>query len=296
MVRVRVLIVVVVCLSGPFVPTAWAATIGDLVRAAEQADPAVSAIDPSAAAALTLALQTLRGAGVLDEDIASFVKRFNSPDVVSRAHRRQSRYTTDIKDAIDTIKAVANSILAPAGTLPPDLQKTVVELQREETAQALTWDIEILRRLERKYGPGSAKLNGLEVLANYGLQWSPWFGINTRDEPGPFEAVLAYVPSYFSRADEKMRLIGVAEIGLRQYIFRRGWGEGSGRLAFVRPAYTSYGVAWAGESDDPLTPPWRGSSRLGVFFGWGEIKAAYLFGDDQRFLVTQQIQLIPWVF
>ena len=45
-----------------------------------------------------------------------------------------------------------------------------------------------------------------------------------------------------------------------------------------------------------MTAPWRGKSRYGVFLGWGELKVAYLAGTDQRLLVTQQFQLVPWVF
>jgi hypothetical protein len=107
---------------------------------------------------------------------------------------------------------------------------------------------------------------------------------------------MAYSPSYISRSDDKMRLVGVAEIGLRQYFFASSWGSGSGPTSWLRPRYMSYGVAWAGRSDDPLTPPWKGDSRLGAFLGWGQLKVAWLAGDDQRVLVTQQFQLIPWVF
>jgi hypothetical protein len=93
-----------------------------------------------------------------------------------------------------------------------------------------------------------------------------------------------------------MRLIGVGEAGLREYFFRLGWGEGSGRFAFLRPGYASYGMAVTGASDDPLRPPWQGSPRFGVFVGWGAIKAAWIGGSERRFLVTQQFQLIPWAF
>ena len=93
-----------------------------------------------------------------------------------------------------------------------------------------------------------------------------------------------------------MRLTGVAEIGLRHYFFKEGWGTGTGKLAWLRPGFSSFGLAWSGRSDDPLTPPWKGDSRFGAFVGWGQMKIAWLGGEDNRVLVTQQFQIIPWVF
>lgn len=302
MVRLKaVALVVTLSLSGSLVAAADAATIGDLVIAAENASAAANldSSEPAAAAVLKRGLQTLRDAGVLDVDISTFVRRYTSPDAVARAHRRQGRYSsalTDISEAIDAIKVVANSVLPPINGLTPELRSTVRELMTAEQKEGLTWDLETLRRLERKFGPDSAHLNGVEVLAAYTLQRLPWFGVNKGGRPGPLEAVLAYVPSYFTRADKKMRLVGVAELGLRHYIFKQGWGAGSGTSAWLRPGYLSYGVAWAGPSDDPLSPPWKGSSRVGAYFGWGKIKVAWLASDDHRLLVTQQIQLVPWVF
>lgn len=299
MVRVRVLILVCAfSVCGPLVREAAPATIGDMVTAAQEAARNVDldTRDPAAADALAGAIETLRSARVLDEDIATFVRHFISPDAVALAHRRQGVYRTDIKTAIDAIKGLANSILPPLGGVTPALRAHVLELQTAEHTLGLEWDLDTLRRLERKYGPGSAKLNGLEVLGAYGLQRLPAFGVDGNGRPGPLEAVLAYSPSYITRSGEKMRLAGVAEIGLRHYFFSEAWGTGSGRWAWLRPGYSSYGLAWAGRSDDPMTPPWQGSSRFGAFLGWGQIKVAWLGGADQRLLVTQQLQLIPWVF
>lgn len=285
-------------IPGAAVRLAAAATVGELVTAVETAanTAGLRMHNAAAADALAAAVETLRTARVLDEDIATFVRQFTSPDALAIARRRQPHYDADIKTAIDTIKLMENEFLPGIGGGTPTLEALVMELSKAERETGLKWDIETLRRLERKYGPGSAKLNGLEVLAAYALQGSPAFGVDAGGRPGPLEAVLAYAPSYISRSDEKMRLIGVAEIGLRHYIFSPGWGNSSGRWAWVKPGYASYGVAWAGASDDPLTPPWQGAARVGAFFGWGDIKAAWLLGDDRRFLVTQQFQLIPWVF
>lgn len=278
--------------------TAEASTIGDLVRAAEQAalSAGLEQRNAEAAKALRTATATLRDARVLDEDITEFVERYVSPDAVALAHRRSSRYRPGVAAAIDTIKQV-KVLLERASVATLEFLATVRELQVAEQTERLNWDLESLRRLERKYGPDSAKLNGIEVLLAYVLQRSPAFGVNASGRPGPLELVFAYVPAYVTRSDEKMRLIGVAEIGLRQYFFKQGWGDGSGRLAWLKPGYMSYGVAWSSRSDDPLTPPWRGQSkRFGAFVGWGSLKVAWLGGKDQRILVTQQFQLMPWVF
>lgn len=299
MVRVKALCVVwVFALWGPLVPGAAAATIGELVAAAERAARAanLSVRNPEAAVAVAHAVDTLRKAGVLQEDITEFFERFTNPDATARAHRRQARYRAEIKSAIDAIKGLNNAVLDDVGGPPADLDAMVRELELARNSSLLEFELETLRLLERKYGPGSAKLNALEVVAAYGLQRLPSFGVSRAGRPGPLEAVLAYSPSYLTRSGDRMRLAGVAEIGLRHYFFGEAWGTGSGKWAWVRPRYSSYGLAWAGRSDDPLTPPWQGASRFGAFVGWGEIKVAWLGGDDQRLLVTQQIQLIPWVF
>ena len=298
MVRVRAFILACAWSFGVAAGDASAATIGDLVAAATRAAEGVnlSVRNPEAASEVFAAIETLRKANVLDEDITEFFTRFTSPDAVALAHRRQLRYTTDIKPAIDAIKAFNNAVLPSMGGPPAEFETMVAELQDAQMRSRLAFEIETLRLLERKYGPGSAKLNGLEVLAAYGLQRLPVFGVDPSGRPGPLEAVLAYSPSYITRSSDRMRLTGVAEIGLRQYFFRQAWGTGTGTWAWLRPGYSSYGLAWAGRSDDPLRPPWQGSSRFGAFVGWGQLKVAWLGGAGQRVLVTQQIQLIPWVF
>jgi hypothetical protein len=296
MARVRLLVVWAICIWGPAAPAA-AATVGQWVSGVESAAIAARLLPPAGEAqkALEQAKRTLTEANVLDEEIAGFVWRYASPDVLALARRSQGRFLADVSPAVTTIKQLF-SLLPDAAKVEEPLRGIVLELQTAETTASMKWDLEVLRRLERKYGPRSAKLNGLEVLVAYSLQRTPGFGIDsTTGYPGPLEAVLAYSASYLTRSDEKMRLVSVAEIGLRRYIFAQGWG-GPGRLSWLRPGYISGGLAVAGESDDPLTSPTQGASRYGAFFGWGEIKVAYLAGDNKRLLVTQQVQIIPWVF
>ena len=209
----RLFIVCVICVIGSDAqaqappPTL---TIGNLATAASQAATSanLAASNPQANDALSTALATLRDARVLDQEIPTFVREYTSPDAIALAHRRQHQYTPAIKTAIDTIKGVANGLLAPGGGLTPELTNAVVQLQDAEQKAGLVWDIETLRLLERKYGPGSAKLNGVEVGAAYLTQRWAAFGVNKGGRPGPFEVVLAYfarVHHPIGRRDEARR-------------------------------------------------------------------------------------------
>lgn len=292
MVRVSA-IVLVVCLSAA---SATASTMRDLLLAAEAAQPVLAKIDATAANELSAAIAALREADVLDESIEVFVGQMKAPGAAVRAHRGPKGIDQHLGAAIATIKRVANTQLAEADALPDPLRIAVVELQTAEQTAGLEVERTLLARFARKYGPGSAKLNGIEVLAAYALQRMPAFGVNAKGEAGPLEPILAYAPSYFSRSGRKNRVIGVAEVGLRHYFFGERWGRQKGRLAWLKPAYASYGVALSGNSDAPMTPPWQGATRVGAFFGWGALKVAYVGGEGKRLLVTQQLQFLPWVF
>jgi len=279
-----------ICLAAP-------STIREMVVAVQEAERTIPADkrNPAVAVELQRAIDVLTSAGVLDEEIETFFRRTEARDAQTLARRRQDRRVAGLSRAIDTVKEIINNNLADAKAITPEVRRTFTEWEDVERKSALQFNLETLRKLEVKYGPNSAKLNGLEVVLAYALQRTPGFGVG-RDGPGRFEAVAAYAPTYISRSDKKVRIVGVAEIGLRQYIFKPGWGKQTGRWAWLKPSYTSYGVAWSGRSDDPMRPPWQGASRAGAFFGWGEMKVAWLAGDDQRILVTQQFQLIPWAF
>ncbi|MBC7894220.1 MAG: hypothetical protein H7066_02350 [Cytophagaceae bacterium] len=154
--------------------------------------------------------------------------------------------------------------------------------------------LEKLNRFERKYGPDAPQLNGVEVGLNYVAQWIPLFLPNSEGWPSRFEIVGAYVPAYLTMVDSKARAVTVAEVGLRSYIWRAGWGGKEGGV--LRPGYLSFGVAVAGAQDGAFVSPLQGESRIGAFLGWGEAKVAFLGGDRKRVLVTRQFQAIPWVF
>jgi polyhydroxyalkanoate synthesis regulator protein len=315
--RLKTLVIVLLASCGLVATDAAAATVKDLLDTVSQAVTSAQDTTKAAAAqavaeqerrnqedllaslaraqtALGDARTTLTEAGVLEHDITAFAKQYVTPDALALARRRQHQFTARIDEAIDTIMAVSQSIL-PESALTQQLRDQVNALHVPGIDAGQQWNLETLRLLERKYGPKSAKLNGIEVLAAYVLQRNSAFGVDATGRPGPFEVVCAYVPTYLTRSDETMRVVGVAEVGMRQYIFKQTWG-GNGRFAFLRPGYVSYGMAVSGREDDPMRPPWQGASRFGAFFGWGAMKVAWLGGDDQRVLVTQQFQMLPFIF
>ena len=199
--------------------------------------------------------------------------------------------------ALDTLAMVM------AQELPRALEPIVGEDSTDRLLEALeafnfarrnvsiAQSLEKLRRYERKYGPGSPRLNGVEVLLNYGAQWLPGFRPNVEGWPGALEVVASYVPTYLTLVDGKGRAVSVGELGLRRYLWNKGFGSG-----LLKPGYLSLGVAVAGERDGAMASPLQGTSRVGAFFGWGEAKIAYVGGKEKRVLITRQIQLVPWVF
>jgi hypothetical protein len=168
-------------------------------------------------------------------------------------------------------------------------------LYRALLAQSLEDSLEKLRRYERKFGPGSARLNGVELVANYALQRVRHFGPDERGWPGPLEVVAAYTPTYVTVSEGSAHFVSAGELGLRRYFFGQAWGRG-GLKGVVRPAFTTLGMAVANEQDGALRWPWSGDPRVGVFVSWGEIKVAYVGGQARRVLISRQFQLVPWVF
>ncbi len=196
---------------------------------------------------------------------------------------------------------VAELKFAMEGRQPPVSDDSVdiiltpyTALQRGELQVSIATSLEKLNRFERKYGPEAPRLNLAEVGLNYVAQWVPPFRPNADGWPSRFEIVASYVPSYLTIADEKARAVTVAELGLRSYLWQRGWGGAVGGI--LRPGYLSVGVAVAGDRDGAFVSPLRGKARVGGFIGWGETKVAVIGGDERRLLITRQMQLLPWVF
>jgi hypothetical protein len=167
-------------------------------------------------------------------------------------------------------------------------------LHREQLAVSITTSLEKLNRFERKYGPGSPRLNLAEVGLNYVAQWVPAMRPTADGWPSRWEVVTSYVPTYLTIADKGVRAVTVGEVGLRAYLWKRGWGGADGGV--LRPGYVSFGLAAAGDQNGAFVSPLRGTTRLGAFVGWGETKVAYVGGRDRRVLVTRQLQVLPWIF
>lgn len=224
-----------------------------------------------------------------------------SAGVVAK-HRRPTAMTANDVEALDTLanvmERVYRTVLRDSAGLSPD---SIGRLMSPRTAwvfarrqRSIAHSVDKLMRFERKYGPGSPKLNGVEVLLNHGAQWIPFFQPDAEGWPSRFELVAAYVPTYLTVVDGDARAVTIAEVGLRSYVWRNGWGGRSGGV--LRPGYWSFGAALAGGSDGAMTSPFQGDMRPGVFIGYGDAKVAWISGPNSRFLVTRQVQLVPWTF
>lgn len=110
------------------------------------------------------------------------------------------------------------------------------------------------------------------------------------------EVVASYDAAYLTVVDEEPELISTAGFGIRYYLLGDGWGEEDGLTGFLKPGYFSLGVLIVPEEDGALVWPWWGEERLGGFFTWGELKLAYVGGDEDRFMVGRELQMIPWLF
>lgn len=167
---------------------------------------------------------------------------------------------------------------------------------------------EKLRRFEKKFGPGSVKLNGLEVLLNYGAQfvaWPPLFGVDADYSPRPWEIVAAYRTTYLtiektSSTDSKHRpqAVSVAEFGLRHYNFGKSWGveDASWLARALKPGSFSLGLLVGAQANGALKYPWSGTARLGPYLAWGGLKVGYLTGHDKRLIVSREVLVIPYLF
>lgn len=162
--------------------------------------------------------------------------------------------------------------------------------------RSMATSVEKLRRFERKYGPDAPTRNAAEVVLNYAAQWVPAFQPNAEGWPSRAEVIAAYVPTYVALPTNKESIdaMTLLEAGVRLYIWREGWGGEEGGVR--RPSHVSFGLLAAGERDGALQMPWRGTSRLGGFIGWGAAKFGVIGGPTPRVLFTRQVQLVPWVF
>ncbi len=153
-----------------------------------------------------------------------------------------------------------------------------------------------LANYERKLGPGSAKLNVVELLLNYGAQrFVPGFSPSVTRGPSPIELVASYVPTYGTIEGKKLAAASATEFGARWYLFGNRWGK-DGVAGLLRPSFLSVGALVASDKSGALAWPWDGHTRTGAYVSWGEIKVGYVPGRKGAWLVSRQMQVLPFVF
>lgn len=199
---------------------------------------------------------------------------------------RELRSDDDMRRAI---RAASPTVAAPFVTVTEVARRLFFE-------EAGARSVKHLANYERKLGPQSPQLNGVEVLLNYTAQrWIPGFAPSIKRGPSPLELIANYVPTYATGVDKKAVAVSASEFGLRGYLFGDNWGK-TGKEGIFKPAYWSLGALVAGDKNGALAWPWDGHTRTGVFVGWGETKVGYISGRKGSVLVTRQMQFIPYLF
>lgn len=304
--------VVVLCVALAWPDPAAAQTLADALAAVDEAMASsdFARRDPVQYAELQQHVTVLRQSGLADWPVVDLAAALSEHPSIANLARLESGLES-MRGALARVRALEPPLMLAGAIVDNDLtdalQATVgpaaatavlepwTALYRALLAQSLEDSLEKLRRYERKFGPGSARLNGVEVLANYALQRVRYFGPDPLGWPGPLEVIASYAPTYVTIAEGSARFVSAGEFGLRRYFFGESWG-GSGVRRLLKPAFTTFGMAVAGERDGALRWPWQGQPRLGVFVSWGEVKLAYVGGRDRRLLVSRQFHLIPWLF
>lgn len=287
-------------------------TIADAVRAVDEAVAltGLPQANPEVHGELAPHLEALRRSTFADWPVQEIAAALGERPQLSNLARLNSALVPR-REAVALLGALDVSVTAASGVVENELTAALVGrlgateaevrlrpwilLNAALLEQSLADSVEKLRRFERKFGPGSARLNGLEVLANYLLQQTPGFGPDARGWPGAFEVVASYTPTYLTFSQDAPQLVSVGEFGLRRYLFGERWGL-EGFQGILRPAFTTFGMAVAHEDDGAMRWPWKGQARVGAFASWGEIKVAFVGGDNRRLLVSRQFQIIPWAF
>ncbi len=204
---------------------------------------------------------------------------------------------TEFRSTVQRDRATIDSVEKYLG---PDTNRMLVRVS--STVQALLTVIAQdsalarLARYERKLGPTSARLNGIEVFLNYAAQrWLPAFRAHPLKGPSPLEVVASYTPGYITEVGGRAQPVSAGEFGLRHYLFGPSFGK-SGWRGLLQPSYWSAGVVAASDRNGALVGPWENRTRAGGFVSWGSIKVAYIPNRDGAFLITKQFQAIPFVF
>ena len=294
----------------PAAPRAITGTVGDLLRAATTSARVAQFEDtmPVEHATLTRQLDAL-GRRALDslsldavgrEWMATEGPRTAPLERIARWRRN------DVLALMTPAEAVAlDSLAMVSSQYLPDLLELRVSVDSANTLFApvrafnrarrqvsLSQSLEKLRRYERKYGPGSPRLNAAEIGLNFVAQNVPPFQPSADGWPSPLELVASYVPTYLTVHDGRAQAWTVLEGGVRLYMFDPAWGQ-PGMAGVIRPSHISAGLAVVNEVGGALREPWRGDSRLGAFLSWGDAKIAFVGGDGPNVLIHVRFSSFP---
>ena len=281
-------------------------TVGDYCRAANRA---LSNTTFVAALAEDSATARLSAASLCDPLLSDFslrALRGEAPaPLASIARVRTGGYSAvraTLFDAMDEFRAAATGQDARLVLRQADSAASNQLVRAMETAHSLLVlaardsALARLRRYERKYGPTSARLNAPEVVLNYIAQrWVPGFGPRPLSGPGPLELVASYVPTYATVVDDRLQAVSASEFGVRYYLFGEKFG-GEGLKGVLFPSYWSAGALVVSDRNGALVWPWDGRSRTGAFVSWGAIKVGHVGGRRGEWIISRQMQIIPFVF
>jgi hypothetical protein len=235
---------------------------------------------------------------------ALFGKSHAPMAAVARLHPQGSAEgRTRIFDAMSEFRAtllaepIRDSIKAAIGAeLSTQLTRVATTAQGLLTSAARDRAVDRLARYERKLGPTSARLNGIEVLLNYGAQrWLRGFRPDPLTGPSPWEVVASYAPGYVTYSASRAQPVSVAEFGVRHYLFGEQFAQ-PGARGLLYPSYWAIGVLTASDRNGALVSPWEGRTRTGGYVSWGSIKLGYVPGRNGAWLVSKQFQAVPFVF
>ena len=256
------LVVCVMAIAGPASLRAQSATIGDLVAATESAaikagldlsNPAKSK-NEEASRTLSLALETLRRRACWMKRSArswsatSRRTRWPGPAGASIGTHRDPRRDPHHQECRERRAARARRRRPGARRADhPDRQGAVVGGPHVGSGNTAAPRAQVRARLGQAQWRGGAARGSAATRARVRRRT----GGHQKGRPGPLEAVAAYAPVYLTHSDNQWRMVGAFEGGLRWYLFGEKWGSGAGRLQFLRPAYSSFGLAVT--SRDPMS-------------------------------------------
>jgi hypothetical protein len=164
------------------------------------------------------------------------------------------------------------------------------------TSAARDRAVDRLARYERKLGPTSARLNGVEVLLNYAAQrWLKGFRADPLAGPSPWEIVASYAPGYVTYSASRVQAVSAGEFGVRHYLFGDRFAQ-PGMRGLLYPSYWGVGALTASDRNGTLVWPWEGRSRAGAYVSWGSLKVGTVPGRNGAWMISKQFQAIPFVF